>query len=263
MTQSFKNIKVEIDNKVCTVTINRPERKNAMDVDTFMELSDLVDQIEHNDEILALIITGNGNESFSSGGDLKYLKTLDTLHKGREMSSVCGNVLDRIEGLDIPVIGAINGYAFGGGCEFALACDYRIASKEATFGFRQITMGIMTSWGGGKRLVRTVGKSKALMLLLTGDIISAKEALDLGFVDLIVEKNEVLSFAKELAGRIVKNAPLSIRFIKKFINSCVDMSGRDANLLETELFSILWGSEDHNEAVDAFFAKREARYKGK
>ena len=263
MTQSFKNIKVEIDNKVCTVTINRPERKNAMDVDTFMELSDLVDQIEHNDEILALILTGNGDESFSSGGDLKYLKTLDTLHKGREMSSVCGNVLDRIEGLDIPVIGAINGYAFGGGCEFALACDYRIASKEATFGFRQITMGIMTSWGGGKRLVRTVGKSKALMLLLTGDIISAKKALDLGFVDLVVEKNEVLSFAKELAGRIVKNAPLSIRFIKKFINSCVDMSGRDANLLETELFSILWGSEDHNEAVDAFFAKREARYKGK
>ena len=263
MTQSFKNIKVEIDSKVCTVTINRPERKNAMDVDTFMELSDLVDQIEHNDEILALILTGNGDESFSSGGDLKYLKTLDTLHKGREMSSVCGNVLDRIEGLDIPVIGAINGYAFGGGCEFALACDYRIASKEATFGFRQITMGIMTSWGGGKRLVRTVGKSKALMLLLTGDIISAKEALDLGLVDLVVEKNEVLSFAKELAGRIVKNAPLSIRFIKKFINSCVDMSGRDANLLETELFSILWGSEDHNEAVAAFFAKREAQYKGK
>ena len=263
MKPSFKNIKVEIDSKVCTVTINRPERKNAMDVDTFMELSDLVDQIEHNDEILALILTGNGDESFSSGGDLTYLKTLDTLHKGREMSSVCGNVLDRIEGLDIPVIGAINGYAFGGGCEFALACDYRIASKEATFGFRQITMGIMTSWGGGKRLVRTVGKSKALMMLLTGDIISAKEALDLGFVDLLVEKNEVLSFAKELAGRIVKNAPLSIRFIKKFINSCVDMSGRDANLLETELFSILLGSEDHNEAVEAFFAKREARYKGK
>ena len=263
MTQSFKNIKVEIENKVCTVIINRPDRKNAMDVDTFMELSDLVDQIEHNDEILALIFTGNGDESFSSGGDLKYLKTLDTLYKGREMSSVCGKVLDRIEGLDIPVIGAINGYAFGGGCEFALACDYRIASKEATFGFRQITMGIMTSWGGGKRLVRTVGKSKALMLLLTGDIISAKEALDLGFVDLVVEKNEVLSFAKELAGRIVKNAPLSIRFIKKFINSCVDMSGRDANLLETELFSILWGSEDHNEAVEAFFANREARYKGK
>ena len=263
MTQSFKNIKVEIDRKVCTVTINRPERKNAMDVDTFMELSDLVDQIENNDEILALILTGNGDESFSSGGDLKYLKTLDTLHKGREMSSVCGNVLDRIEGLDIPVIAAINGYAFGGGCEFALACDYRIASKEATFGFRQITMGIMTSWGGGKRLVRTVGKSKALMLLLTGDIISAKEALDLGFVDLVVEKNEVLPFAKELAGRIVKNAPLSIRSIKKYIHSCVDMSSRDANLLETELFSILWGSEDHNEAVAAFFEKREPRFKGK
>ena len=263
MAQTFKNIKFDIDSKVCTVTIDRPERKNAMDVDTFLELSTVIDQVEQNDEILALILTGNGDESFCSGGDLKYLKTLDTLQKGREMSILCGNVLDRIERLNIPVIGAINGYAIGGGCEFALACDYRIASKEATFGFRQITMGIMTSWGGGKRLVRTVGKSKALMLLLTGDIISAKEALDLGLVDRLVEKNEVLPSAKALAGRIVKNAPLSIRFIKKFINSCVDMTRRDANLLETELFSILWGSEDHNEAVEAFFAKREARYKGK
>ena len=166
MAQTFKNIKFDIDSKVCTVTIDRPERKNAMDVDTFLELSSVIDQVEHNGEILALILTGKGDESFCSGGDLKYLKTLDTLQKGREMSILCGNVLDRIEGLNIPVIGAINGYAFGGGCEFALACDYRIASKDAKFGFRQINMGIMTSWGGGKRLVRTVGKSKALMLML-------------------------------------------------------------------------------------------------
>ena len=263
MEQPFKNIKFEIDNKVCTVTIDRPERKNAMDVDTFMELNRLVDRIESNDDVLALILTGSGDESFCSGGDLKYLKALDTLQKGREMSIVCGKVFDRIVALDIPVIGAINGYAFGGGCEFALACDYRIASKEATFGFRQITMGIMTSWGGGKRLVRAVGKSKALMLLLTGATISAKDALDLGLVDQLVKKTEVLASAKALAQKIVKNAPLSIRSIKKFVHSCVDMSSRDANLLETELFSILWGSEDHNEAVTAFFDKREARYKGK
>ena len=263
MASSYKNIEVEKDNKICTLTINRPERRNAMDVDTFMELNDMIDWIESDNEILALILTGKGDESFCSGGDLKYLKSLDTLHKGREMSSVCGKVFDRVEALDIPVIGAINGYAFGGGCEFALACDYRIASNEATFGFRQITMGIMTSWGGGKRLVRTVGKSKALKLLLTGDIVSAKEALELGLVDQLVEKTEVLPAAKGLAKKIVKNAPLSIRFIKKFIQSSVDMSSRDANLLETELFSILWDSEDHNEAVDAFFSKREPQYKGK
>ena len=263
MAQPIRNIKFETDHKVCTVTIDRPERKNAMDVNTFMELDRLVDQIENNDEVLALILTGSGDESFCSGGDLKYLKGLDTLQKGREMSIVCGNVFERIAALDIPVIGAINGYAFGGGCEFALACDYRIASKAATFGFRQITMGIMTSWGGGKRLVRTVGKSKALMLLLTGATVSAEEALNLGLVDQLVEKNEVLPSAKALAQTIVKNAPLSIRFIKKFIHSCDDMSGRDANLLETELFSILWGSEDHNEAVAAFFEKREPQFKGK
>ena len=263
MPQPFKNIEVEIDRKVCTVTLNRPERRNAVDVDTFKELNDQVDQIENNNDVLALILTGSGDESFCSGGDLKYFKKLDTLQKGREMSIACGQVLDRIAGLDIPIIGAINGYAFGGGCEIALACDYRIASKEAKLGFRQINMGIMTSWGGGKRLVRTIGKSKALMLLLTGATLSAKEALDLGIVDQLVEKNEVLPSAKELAQKIVKNAPLSIRFIKKFIHSCADMSGSNANLLETELFSILWGSEDHNEAVAAFFDKREPRYKGK
>ncbi len=112
-------------------------------------------------------------------------------------------------------------------------------------------------------MVRTVGRSKALLLMLTGEIISAEKALSLGLVDKVVEKNEVVPIAKDLAKRISKNAPLSIRFIKKLVNSCVDMTGRDANLLETELFSILWGSEDHGEAVEAFFAKREPVFKGK
>lgn len=262
MAETFKNITFERDDKIAVITINRPERKNAIDIDTMSELITLVDNIKQDSSILVLILTGSGDEAFISGGDLKYFKTLDTLQKGREMSILCGNLLDSIEGLDIPVIGAINGYAFGGGCEFALACDYRIASKEARFGFRQINMGIMTSWGGGKRLVRTVGRSKALLLMLTGDIISAEEAIGLGLVDRIVEQNEVLVTAKELAKRISKNAPLSIRYIKRLVNSCADMTSRDANLLETELFSILWGSEDHFEAVEAFFAKREPKFKG-
>jgi enoyl-CoA hydratase len=149
MAETFKNIRSERDDNVATVTIDRPERKNTIDIDTMLELRGLVDRVRGDSEILTLILTGSGDEAFISGGDLKYFQTLDGLHKGREMSILCGNVLDSIEGLDIPVIGAINGYAFGGGCEFALTCDYRIASKEARFGFRQINMGIMTSWGVG------------------------------------------------------------------------------------------------------------------
>lgn len=263
MAETFKNIKFEKDDKIGILTVNRPERKNAIDVGTMLELKEVVHQIEKEKEVLALVLTGSGEEAFISGGDLKYFQTLDNLYKGREMSILCGNLLDSIEGLDIPVIAGINGYAFGGGCEFALACDYRVASREAKFGFRQINMGIMSSWGGGKRLVRTLGKSKALMLMLTGGIISAEEALTIGLVDKVVEKIEVLQTAKDLAKRISKNAPLSIRFIKRFLNSCTDMTSRDANLLETEMFSILWGSEDHNEAVEAFFAKREPKFKGK
>jgi enoyl-CoA hydratase len=263
MDQKLRNIKFEKEDKVGIITIARLEKKNAIDVDTMLELKLLVDHIKENDGILVLILTGSGEDAFIAGGDLRYFQTLDTLYKGREMSILCGNLLDSIEGLDIPVIAAINGYAFGGGCEFALACDYRIASKEGTFGFRQINMGIMSSWGGGKRLVRTVGKSKALFLMLTGDAISAEVALSFGLVDRVVEKSEVLPTAKELAKRISENAPLSIRFIKRFLNCCTDMTSRDANLLETEMFSILWGSQDHNEAVEAFFAKREPKFKGR
>lgn len=262
MAEVYKNIRFEREDKVAILTINRPERKNAIDVETMVELREAVQEIEKGREVLALILTGSGEEAFISGGDLKYFQTLDTLYKGREMSILCGNLLDSIEGLDMPVIAAMNGYAFGGGCEFALACDYRIASKEAKLGFRQINMGIMSSWGGGKRLVRTVGKSKALMLMLTGDIISAEEAHGLGLVDQVVEKNEVIRTAKDLAKKISTNAPLSIRFIKKFLNCCTDMSSRDANSLETEMFSILWGSEDHNEAVEAFFGKRAPKFRG-
>jgi enoyl-CoA hydratase len=263
MSESFNNINMVVEDKFATIMVDRPERKNAVDVETMLELQEAIRQIDSNKEVLTVILTGSGDEAFISGGDLKYFKSLDTLGKGRDMSILCGNLLDQLEGLDIPIIGAINGYAFGGGCEFALACDYRIASREAQFGFRQIKMGIMTSWGGGKRLVRTVGKSKALMMMLTGDTVSAEEALSMGLVDRVVDKDEVVPAARELAKRISINAPQSIRFIKRFLNSCGDMSAKDANLLETEMFAILWGSEDHQEAVDAFFEKRDPKFKGR
>ena len=123
MVEAFKNIKFERADKFATVTVDRPERKNAIDVETMSELREVIQRIEGDKDILVLILTGVGDEAFISGGDLKYFQTLDTLYKGRDMSAQCGDLLDRIEGLDIPVIGAINGYAFGGGCEFALACE--------------------------------------------------------------------------------------------------------------------------------------------
>jgi enoyl-CoA hydratase len=147
MGKTFKNMGFEKDDKVATITIDRPGRKNAIDMDTVLELRDLVDRIKQDREILSLILTGSGDEAFISGGDLKYFQMLDSLHKGREMSILCGDLLDSIEGLDIPVIGAINGYAFGGGCEFALACDYRIASKEALLRRRQDLDSDRSTWG--------------------------------------------------------------------------------------------------------------------
>jgi len=262
MKKNLENIKFEVKDAVATVTIDRPDRKNAIDVKTMHELEDIVREIENDATILCVILTGGGDDAFISGGDLKYFMSLNSLLSGRDMSLLCSKLLNRLEGLDIPVIAAINGYAFGGGCEFAMACDYRIASKNAKFGFRQINMGIMTSWGGGKRLVNTIGKSKAMMLMLTGDIITAEEAFQINLINQIVDEGNALSEAVALARRIVKHAPLSIKFIKSFTNSCMDMSSNQANVLESEMFSILWASSDHDEAVKAFFEKRDAHFKG-
>jgi enoyl-CoA hydratase len=234
-----------------------------VDVETLGELENLLGGLERDRECLALILTGSGDECFISGGDLRQLRELDDLHKGREMCLRGQRVLSGLEGLDIPVIAAVNGSAYGGGCEFALACDLRIASREAEFSFRQVKLGIMTGWGGATRLHRIVGRSQAMRLLLTGAPIGAEEARAIGLVDEVVPRGEVLSRARELAGEIVSGAPLAVRFVKRVLNHVRDMPVHAGIAYEAELFSILWDSRDHREAERAYFAKEKPRWKGK
>jgi enoyl-CoA hydratase/carnithine racemase len=172
-------------------------------------------------------------------------------------------VLARLEGLEIPVIGAINGAAFGGGTEVAAACDIRIASENACFGFKQIQMGIMPAWGLTHRLPRQVGTSRALELLLTGRTISAQEAKEMGFVDRVVPAGQARQAAMELAEAIAANPPLSIRLIKQAVQGGREASAASSQVLEAGLFGLLWGSEDHAEAVQAFFGKRRPEWRGR
>lgn len=259
----LKNLLYQEENQIGTLTFHRPEVKNAIDVETMEELDFLLGQVEKGQTVRVLILTGSGEESFVAGGDLKYFQSLDNIYKGRQMSLYMQGILNRLEGMEIPSIALLNGYAFGGGFETALACDFRIAAQGIRIGFQQIKMGIMTGWGGGQRLLRLIGRSRALELLLTASIITAEEALSLGLVNRVVPASELMSATRELARRITQNPPLAVKYMKRAIHVGQDLPLRAAIDLEAELFCTLWASEDHDEAVRAFMEKRSPQFKGR
>lgn len=259
----YKNLIFEQRERVGLVTINRPQAQNSISIETMHEMGHLLDHIEKDTDLRALVITGAGDTAFVAGGDLKDFRSLDSFQAGRRMSLYMQGILNRFEELDQPVIAAINGYAFGGGCELAVACDFRIAAEGAQLGFRQVRFGIMTGWGGAQRLLRLVGRSKALELLLTGDIVTAQEALKIGLVDRVAPAGGVLEAALELAGRIAQNPPLALANIKRAIVKGWEMPMRAAMEYEAELFAATWDSEDHREAEQAFAEKRPPKFKGR
>ena len=259
----FKNLIYEKRERVGIVTINRPEVQNSISIETMHEMGHLLDQVEKYTDLRVLVVTGAGQAAFVAGGDLKDFRSLDSFQAGRWMSLYMQGILNRFEEMDQPVIAAINGYAFGGGCEVAVACDFRIAAETAQLGFRQVRFGIMTGWGGAQRLLRLVGRSKALELLLTGDIVNAQEALKLGLVDRVVPEGQAVSGALELAGRIAQNPPLALANIKRAIAKGCEMPLRAAIAYEAELFAATWDSEDHREAEQAFAEKRPPEFKGR
>ncbi len=259
----FKNLKFERQERVGIITINRPQVQNSISIETMHEMGHLLDEIERDTELRVLVVTGAGETAFVAGGDLKDFRSLDSFQAGRWMSLYMQGILNRFEDLGQPVIAAINGYAFGGGCELAVSCDFRIASETAQLGFRQVRFGIMTGWGGAQRLLRLVGRSKATGMLLTGDILSAEQALAIGLVDRVVAPSMVMEAALEMAGRIAQNPPLALANIKRAIVKGWDMPQRAAIAYEAELFAATWDSEDHREAEQAFAEKRPAQFKGR
>lgn len=256
----FKNLIFEKRERVGILTINRPQAQNAISIETMYEMGRLLDGVEKDTDLRVLVITGAGEVAFVAGGDLKDFRSLDTFQAGRRMSLYMQGILNRLEDLGQPVIAAINGYAFGGGCEVAAACDFRIAAESAQLGFRQVRFGIMTGWGGAQRLLRLVGRPKALELLLTGDVVSAQEALAMGLVDRVVPQGQVLEAALEMAGRIAQNPPLALANIKRAIVKGWEMPLRAAIAYEAELFAATWDSADHREAEQAFVEKRPPQF---
>lgn len=259
---TFTCLRYAVRERVATLAIHRPKVKNAIDRKTMEEMGVAVELAGRDRDLRALILTGSG-EAFISGGDLRYFQSLSTDRQVREMLSMMGRVLMRIERLPVPTIAAVNGYAIGGGTEVALACDIRVAATGASFMFRQVDVGLITAWGGGQRLQRLVGPARASRLLLLGETVSAQEALALGLVDRVVARSKLMSETRDLARRIAAKPPLAIRAMKRALVQGRNVPFQRGLALEEKLFRSLWKSKDHDEAVAAFLEKRRPRFTGR
>ncbi|MDR0386580.1 MAG: enoyl-CoA hydratase/isomerase family protein [Treponema sp.] len=237
------------------LTLNRPEALNALNNAIMRELSEALDKIASSD-IRCLIITGAGKKAFIAGADVAEMQNYspeDAAASSRKDSAV----LEKLENLPMPVIAAVNGYALGGGCELALACDLRIAAENARFGLPEASLGIFPGLGGVQRLMRLIGITKAKELLFAARQFDAQEALKLGLVNAVVPAEKLMEASLETAGAISKNAPLAVRVIKMMANRSIGLSLKEAVGLEQEYFAICFSSADQKEAMAAFMEKRK------
>ncbi len=258
----FKNLILSIDKKIATITINRPEKLNALNAETITELFQAFKKLSQNDSISAIILTGSGEKAFVAGADIAEINYHDEI-SGRIFSSRGQKVFRLIEKMDKPVIAAINGYALGGGCELVMACHIRIASEDAKFGQPEINLGLIPGYGGTQRLPRLIGISRALYLLLTGETIDAKTAINYGLINEIVPKNKLASRVMEIAESLTSKAPVARKYILQAVNEGIDKNLDTGLNLEGELFGNICGTEDMKEGTKAFLEKREPSFSGK
>ncbi len=244
------------------VKINRTDAMNALNEEVLNALDKAISKANEDADISVIVITGEGR-AFVAGADIAGMADLDR-QGGMEFGSLGQKVFRKIERMEKPTIAAVNGFALGGGCELAMACDLRIAGSNAKFGQPEVGLGITPGYSGTQRLPRLVGKAKAIELILTGDIITAGEAAALGLVNKVVPKEDLMDEVLSLASRIMKNAPLAVRYSNKAIKrglECKDMD--EAIALEAKLFADCFDTEDQKEGMQAFLAKRKPSFKGK
>jgi enoyl-CoA hydratase len=258
---TYENIVVETEDRLAVVTVNRPDKMNALNAKTVAELYHAFTELKSDNQVGAVIVTGTGEKAFVAGADIAELAELapvkgrDTIRKGQALFSL-------IEGLGKPVIAAINGFALGGGCELALAGTIRVASEKAKLGQPEVNLGLMPGYGGTQRLPRLVGKGKALELILTGKMVDAQEAWRIGLVNQVVPQAELMKSCEEMAKTILSKSPLAIRYCLDVVNQGME-SNLEAGLeYEATLFAILCASEDMKEGTAAFLEKRPAKFKG-
>ncbi len=257
----YENIRYEVKENIGYVTIDRPKALNALNNEVLDELHDVFTKISEDDSVRAVIMTGEG-KAFVAGADIALMHSIDAV-QGRVMMIKGHGVMNLIEAVEKPVIAAVNGFALGGGCELAMACDFRIASEKAKFGQPETGLGIIPGFGGTQRLPRLVGKAMGKKLIMTGEIIDAAEALRIGLVEQVVPAEDLMSEAEKLAKTIASKAPIAVAAAKAVINNGFGMDMKTASALEIEAFTAPFSSQDKTEGMGAFLEKREPVFQNK
>jgi enoyl-CoA hydratase len=258
----FENLLYEKKDAIAFITVNRPAVRNALNSQTVRELSAAFDQAKNDADVRVAILTGSGEKAFVAGADINELAT-QTPVAGKQYALDGQAVFDSIENLGKPVIAAVNGFALGGGCELAMACTFRIASDNAVLGQPEVKLGIIPGYGGSQRLPRLVGKGRAMQILLTGEMVSAADALRIGLVNQVVPLPELMKTAEDIAKKVIANAPLAVKFVLEAVNRGVEMTQAEGQFLEATLFGLCCATEDMKEGTRAFLEKRPANFKGK
>ncbi len=262
ITMPPQTLLVDSKDHIAIITINRPDKLNALNAQAKSELQEVFKKIKTDNNVDVVILTGAGEKAFVAGTDIKELTILNS-ETGKEFSAKGQEVFDLIENLGKPVIAAVNGYALGGGCELALACHIRIASENAKFGQPEVNLGIIPGYGGTQRLARLIGRGRAMELILTGNQIDAQEALRVGLVNKVVPQSDLLSTATSIAQLIASKGQVAIRMALKAVNMTEETTLSDGQKLEASLFGVCCDSEDFKEGTTAFLEKRKPVFKNK
>jgi enoyl-CoA hydratase len=258
----FENLLFEVREGIGIITLNRPKALNALNTALLNEMGALLDDIAKNDEIKVVIITGGGEKAFAAGADISEMQSMNAM-EGRAFSANGMKHISKLETIPQPTIAAVNGFALGGGCEVVMACDIRIASTKAKFGQPEVNLGVTPGFGGTQRLPRLVGPAIAKELLFTGDMISAERAYQIGLVNHVVEPEELMDKAMEMAKKIASKGQLAVKMCKQGVNEGMNMDLARGLQYETELFGLSFSTEDQKEGMAAFLEKRQAEFKGR
>ncbi|MBN9298419.1 MAG: enoyl-CoA hydratase/isomerase family protein [Filimonas sp.] len=258
---SYQNILTSLENGIFTITINRPDKMNALNAGVMQDISDAVDEVYNNADIKAAIITGAGTKAFVAGADISEFHGL-TVAQGKALAKKGQDIFFKIENAPKPIVGCINGFALGGGCELAMSCHFRLASDNAKFGQPEVNLGLIPGYGGTQRLTQLIGKGRAMELLLSAAMIDANAALQYGLVNYVTTQEELLNKAKSILAVIATKAPVAVSKCIAAANAVFDET-KNGYAVELDSFGECFGTEDVKEGTSAFLEKRKAIFKGR
>ncbi len=258
---NYKNLLIEKEYPLLLITLNRPDKLNALNRRTLEELDAVFSEIEQDNQIKGILLSGAGDKAFAAGADIGEIQNLD-LAEGKEFARFGQRIFTRIENCKKPVIALVNGFALGGGCELAMSCHIRLASENAKFGQPEVNLGVIPGYGGTQRMARLIGKGRALELLLTGTMITAERAYETGLVNQVFPAAELEAAGRKMLSTIFNKAPLAISYVLETVNRGLNLSLEEGIRLEADYFGQSCASEDMKEGTGAFLEKRKPEFKG-